>query len=75
MMLMDRVLSKSVVFYYGSFMTIGVILVILMVLFQVMSCIFCSLLGQQLVLSNLACSSIYFHNLGAFSIGVLLFNT
>ncbi|ONK59815.1 uncharacterized protein A4U43_C08F11100 [Asparagus officinalis] len=34
MMLLARVLSESVVFYYGSFMTVGVIIVILIVLFQ-----------------------------------------
>ncbi|XP_072974344.1 uncharacterized protein [Typha angustifolia] len=34
MMAMARVLSESVVFYYGGAMTIGIILVILMVLFQ-----------------------------------------
>lgn len=36
LMLLSRVLSESLVFYYGSAMTIGIILVILMILFQVM---------------------------------------
>lgn len=39
MMVAAHALSESVVFYYGSFMTVGIILVILMVLFQVISCI------------------------------------
>ncbi|KAH7665432.1 NEMP family protein [Dioscorea alata] len=34
LMLLARVLSESIVFYYGSAMTIGIILVILMILFQ-----------------------------------------
>jgi len=71
MMLTARVLSESVVFYYGSFMTIGVILVILMILFQVMSCIFGGCLANSYYCSKLACSYIYFHDVGACSIDVL----
>ena len=36
LMSLARVLSESIVFYYGSAMTVGIILVILMILFQVM---------------------------------------
>lgn len=34
LMSLARVLSESIVFYYGSAMTVGIILVILMILFQ-----------------------------------------